>query len=102
QGGSAPMKKFFAFLWRAFAKLSVFSQILFIIILMVGVMVGQSISSNRAMSKIQQHLKTIYDNTAAISLQDSIDVEIDVERIRGQYLALLSGESLGVSSSPLN
>lgn len=96
------MKKFFAFLWRAFAKLSVFSQILFIIILMVGVMVGQSISSNRAMSKIQQHLKTIYDNTAAISLQDSIDVEIDVERIRGQYLALLSGESLGVSSSPLN
>ena len=96
------MKNFFASLRRTLTKISVFYQILFIIILMVGFMVWQSISSNKAMDMIQKNTKTIYDNTAAISAQDSIDIELEVERIRGQYLALLAGESYGGSASQSN
>src|SRR5690606_23792821 len=84
------------------ALLSVVSQILFIIIVMVGALGGQSISSNIAVSKMQQHRKTIYDNTAAISLQDSIDEQHAVARLRVQHLAVLSGEAVGASCSPLN
>ncbi|HEY8344636.1 MAG TPA: methyl-accepting chemotaxis protein [Bacillota bacterium] len=92
------IKKPLQSLQKVLSKISVFYQIIFIIILMIGFMVGQSINSSRAMNMIQQNTKKIYDNTAGISQQDNIDIEINVEKIRGQYLALLANESL--SGSP--
>ena len=68
------MKNFFASLRRTLTKISVFYQILFIIILMVGFMVWQSISSNKAMDMIQKNTKTIYDNTAAISASKTASI----------------------------
>lgn len=96
------IKKPLEFLQKALSKISVFYQIIFIIVLMIGFMVGQSINSSRAMNMIQQNTSKIYDNTAGISVQDSIDIEIDVEKIRGQYLALLANESLDGSPYQVN
>ncbi|NLY90459.1 MAG: hypothetical protein GX081_02480 [Firmicutes bacterium] len=96
------VKKLLGSLGKVLSRVSVFYQILFIIILMIGFMVGQSINSNHAMQMIQQNTKKIYDNTAAISAQDSIDIEIDVERIRGQYLALLAKEAVDEIAKPVN
>lgn len=89
------ISKLLQFFGKMFSRISVFYQILFLIVLMIALMVIQSINSSRAMHMIQQNTSTIYNNTAAISAQDGIDIEIEVERIRGHYLALLATESPG-------
>jgi len=89
------IRNFFKPLGRFLSRVSVFYQILFIIILMIGFMVVQSITGSKAMQMIQENSRKIYDTTAAISAQDSVDVEIEVERIRSQYLALLAREEVG-------
>ena len=57
------IKKPLESLQKVLSKISVFYQIIFIIILMIGFMVSQSINSSRAMNMIQQNTKKIYDNT---------------------------------------
>lgn len=84
------------------SKISVFHQIIFLIIIMIAFMVILSINSSKAMNIIQQNTSTIYDNTAGIKTQDSIDIEVEVEKIRNHYLSLLANQSTAVSSSKLN
>ena len=51
------IKKPLESLQKILSKISVFYQIIFIIILMIGFMVSQSINSSRAMNMIQQNTK---------------------------------------------
>ena len=77
----------------ALSKVNVFFQILFIIVLMIAFMLVQSITSSRAMDTIQLNTEKIYSSTSAMGEQDMSNLEIDIEKIRSYYLAILANES---------
>jgi len=86
----------------ALSRISVIYQVLFIIVIMLVFMIIQSINSSKAIDLIQRNIGIIYDNTATIKVENSVEVEIDVERIRSYYLARLVNDSTIESEFKLN
>lgn len=60
--------------------------------MMIISMAFQSIISFRTMDTIQKNTKKLYANTTAIGEQNTSNVEIQIEKIRSQYLAVLANE----------
>ena len=87
---------------KALSRISVIYQVLFLIILMIMLMTIQSINGSRAIDMIQKNTGKIYDNTATIRAENDVEVEIDVERIRSYYLALLVNNSTIESEFKIN
>lgn len=78
---------------KILSKVNVFSQILFIIIMMILFMAAQSFVGNRAMNEIHRNTEKIYTNSAQMGGVDTSNIEIEVEKIRSSYLAILANES---------
>jgi methyl-accepting chemotaxis protein len=75
------------------SKINVFSQILFIIIMIIAFLMIQRNISSKAINTIQQNMEKIYNSTSATGKEDLSNIELEVERIRSYYLAALANES---------
>lgn len=87
---------FTKFLQLILSKINVFYQILFIIVMMIAFMTIQSIIGSNALNTIQFNTEKIYSSTSSMGKEDTSNIEIDIEKIRSYYLAVLANEpSLG-------
>lgn len=84
--------KLLQFFKTLLSKINVFYQILFIIVMMIAFMTTQSIISNSAIDAIQANTKIIYTNTSGSETEDTSNIEIEIEKIRSYYLAMLTEE----------
>lgn len=84
------------------SKISVFYQILAIILIMITVMVIQSFNGHQALTTIHQNTEKIYTSTSAMGQEDTSNVETDLEKIRSCYLAKLANESSVAAALEVN
>lgn len=96
------MNKTFQFLRTTLSKLNVFYQILFIIVMMIIFMTVQTINSNNAMKMIQQNTNKMYTNSAVIGEDNNTEIELEIEKIRINYLAVLANEASVASANQVN
>lgn len=74
------------------SKISVFYQILAIILIMIAFMMIQSFNGHQALTTIHQNTEKIYTRTSTMGKNDTSNVETDIEKIRSCYLAKLVNE----------
>ncbi len=74
------------------SKINVFYQILFIIVMMISFMIIQSIIGSEALNTIQRNTEKIYSSNSSMGKEDISNLEMEIERIRSYYLAVLANE----------
>lgn len=85
--------KLFKSVQTILSKISVFYQILVIILLMIAFMIIHSVNGHQALTTIHRNTEKIYSSTSTMGKEDTSNIETDIEKIRSYYLARLAKES---------